>query len=228
MAGVARRPVAAGLPGICPPSFRSTAIAEAGAPHRLVRPVPFDAVPGETLPAWGDELPRRPIVYVTLGALDNDAPGVFEAALEGVREEPVNVVLTIGPGREPHELGPPPPNAHVERYVPQSLLLPRCDVVVTHGGSGTTLAALGHGLPLLVLPRGANQFSNADRCVALGVGLRLLPDEVDAASIRHGVRDLLDQPRYRQRAVAMAGEIARMPPPAAAVPFLERLGDQKG
>src|SRR5947209_2445078 len=164
---------------ICPPSLQSPGIEHVGLAAHPLRPVPFDAVPGEGLPAWTDQLAAdRPTVYVTLGTLENDAPGVIEAAVEGLRDEPVNLVVTVGPNRDPEELGPQPPNVHVERYVPQSALFPRCDVVVSHGGSGTMLAALAHALPMVMLPQGANQFWNADRCAALGAAVRLLPDEV--------------------------------------------------
>jgi UDP:flavonoid glycosyltransferase YjiC (YdhE family) len=208
---------------ICPPSLQSDDIAEVGAVMQPLRPVPFDAVAGETLPAWVDELPRQPTIYVTLGTLDNDAPGVLEAAVEGLREEPANVIVTVGPNRDPEELGPQPANVHVERYVPQSLLLPHCDAVVAHGGSGTTLAALAHGLAMCLLPQGANQFWNAERCAVLGVAIRLLPGDVDAGAIRDAVSALVSQPAFRQRAGELAGEITAMPDPDDVVPRLEQL-----
>ena len=210
---------------ISPPSLQSADIEQIGQVAQPLRPVPFDAVAGEALPAWVGDLTPQPTVYVTLGTLDNEAPGVIEAAVDGLRDESLNVIVTVGPNREPEELGPQPPNVHVERYVPQSLLLPHCDVVVAHGGSGTTLAALGHALPLLFLPQGANQFWNAERCAALGVGIRLLPGEVEAGSVRQAVHSLLDQPGYRERAGALADEISRMPAPAQVVGLLEALAE---
>jgi hypothetical protein len=63
---------------------------------------------------------------------------------------------------------------HVEQWLPQSLLLPHTDLVVSHGGSGTVTAALAHGLPQLILPMGADQLHNADRVQELGIG-RTLP-----------------------------------------------------
>lgn len=208
---------------ICPPSLQSPDIGAVPSPIHLLRPVPFDAIPGEELPSWVDALPNRPTVYVTLGTVDNDAPGVIEAAIEGLRDTPVNVIVTVGPNREPGELGPQPPNVHVERYIPQSRLLPRCDVVVAHGGSGTTIAALAHGLPLLLLPQGANQFENASRCAALGVGIRLLPEEVDARAVGGAVDALLEQPQFRVRAGDLATEIRAMPAPAEVVATLASL-----
>ena len=209
---------------ICPPSLQSPDLERIGSVVRPVRPVPFDAVPGERLPPWADQLAAdRPTVYVTLGTLDNEAPGVIEAAVQGLRDEPVNLVVTVGPNRDPDELGPQPPNVHVERYVPQSLLFPRCHAVVSHGGSGTTLAALGHALPMVVLPQGANQFWNAARCAALGTAVTLLPGEITPDTVRRAVRTVLAVPSYKQRAAALAAEIAAMPGPEEAVPVLASL-----
>ncbi|HET9442427.1 MAG TPA: glycosyltransferase [Acidimicrobiales bacterium] len=209
---------------ICPATLQSDEAAAAAPTSVPVRPVPFDAVAGEGLPAWVDGLdPDRPTVYVTLGTLDNCAEGVLEAAVEGLRNEAVEVVVTVGPDRDPAELGPQPPHVHVERYLPQSLLLGRCHVVVAHGGSGTMLASLVEGLPMLVLPQGANQFWNAERCEALGLGRRLVAGAVTAEAVRGEVRLLLDDPSYRERARSVAAEIAAMPAPAASVTVLERL-----
>ena len=73
-------------------------------------------------------------------------------------------------------LGPQPSNVHVHQYIPQELLLPHCAAVVTHGGAGSTLGALAFGLPLLVVPQGADHFYNADRVVAAGAAVQLMPD----------------------------------------------------
>ena len=58
---------------------------------------------------------------------------------------------------------------HVRRFIPQSLLLPHCDLVVSHAGSGSVIGALTHGLPMVLLPMGADQPLNAARAEALGV-----------------------------------------------------------
>ncbi|HVM01566.1 MAG TPA: glycosyltransferase [Acidimicrobiales bacterium] len=207
----------------CPPSLRPGDAGRVSTVTRPLRPVPFDALPSESLPPWADDLGARPVVYVTLGTVENEAPGVLEAAVEGLRDEPVDLVVTVGPSRDPDELGPQPPHVHVERYVAQSLLLPRCEVVVAHGGSGTMLAALALGLPLLLLPQGANQFANAERCAALGVAVCLGPAEVGPDAVRRAVRRLREDPSYRSGAGAVAAEIAAMPPPDDVVPDLVAL-----
>lgn len=206
---------------VCPPGLQDPHIATVAVAHPL-RPVPFDTPQGEGLPRWVFTLAPLPTVYVTLGTIFNTTPGVLETVLEGLRGAPLNVIVTVGNDRDPADLGPQPPNVHVERWIPQSLLFPRCDVVVCHGGSGTTLAALSNGLPLLLLPQGANQSSNAERCVAAGAAARLDGD-INAADVRRRVQDLIEQPDFRAGAARLRREIEGMPAPADAIPLLESL-----
>jgi UDP:flavonoid glycosyltransferase YjiC (YdhE family) len=105
-------------------------------------------------------------------------------------------------------------------------LLPFCDAVVNQGGTAI-LPILAHGLPLLVLPQGANQFHNAEACVAAGVGRRLLPEEVTPEAVRRDVRALLDDPSLRDGARRVQGELAAMPGPAWGVALLEQLAAER-
>jgi UDP:flavonoid glycosyltransferase YjiC (YdhE family) len=190
--------------------------------HRLRR-VPFDRSGDESLPAWVADLPRQPTVFATLGTAVNQTPGIFPAILEGLRDEPVNLVVAVGRDRDPAELGAQPPNGHIERYIPQSLLFPHCDVVVSHGGAGPILAALSCGLPLVNIPIGSDQPENAARCAALGVGVTVAPEERTPEAIRRAVREVLATPSYRANAERLCGEMAALPGPEHAVVLLERL-----
>jgi UDP:flavonoid glycosyltransferase YjiC (YdhE family) len=204
---------------VCPPSLQ----------------VP-DAVPGavqsirtvETQPAdthlpWLDALRDLPIVYITLGTVYNRNLDVFRALLDGLRDEALNIVVTVGKQNDPAVLGRQPSNIHVHQYIPQELLLPRCDAVVTHGGAGSTLGALAFGLPLLVVPQGADQFYNAERVVAAGAAVRLMPDDLTADSARDGLRMLLRDATFRAAAHRIKNEFDAMPDPRQAVEALERL-----
>ena len=147
-----------------PPGFHDPALPLAPTAH-LLRPVPFSQSGSEGLPRWVADLPDRPTVYATLGTVFNiRTPGLFEAILEGMCDEPVNLVLTIGRDRDPAEFGPQPENVHIERYVPQGLLLPHCDLVITHAGFSTVTAALSCGLPMVAIPIDAGMARNRRGC----------------------------------------------------------------
>jgi UDP:flavonoid glycosyltransferase YjiC (YdhE family) len=203
---------------IAPPSFQTEAL-PAGARVEPLRPVPVEPPSTERAPEWLDRLPARPTVYVTLGTVFNDL-SVFRVLLDALADVACNVIATVGPRSDPAELGPIPENAHVERYISQSLVLPLASVAITHGGSGSTLAALAHGLPMLVVPQGADQFENAQQCVAIGAGKLLLPHELTTEPAREAVGSLLKDDAYKERARGVAREISALPEPAELVPTL--------
>ena len=123
----------------------------------------------DAAPPWLSRLGGRPAVYLTLGTVYNVESGdLFRRALTGLRDLPVDLIVTVGPDIDPDEFGPQPAGVRIERFVPQAALLPHCDLVVSHGGSGSVLGALAHGLPMVLLPLGADQPLNAARCAALG------------------------------------------------------------
>jgi UDP:flavonoid glycosyltransferase YjiC (YdhE family) len=201
--------------------------------HDSARPLPptarffrhetFDRSGDEAAPQWLEALPARPTVYATLGTVTNRETGVFEQILGAVDGEPINVVLTVGRGADPAALGAIPSNTRVERYVPQSALLPFCDAVLCHAGYGTVMGALSHGLPLVLLPRGADQPVHASRCEALGVGRVLRPADVSVTAIREALRDVLAEPAYRDAASRIRRELHELPDISGAVALIEHL-----
>jgi FkbM family methyltransferase len=57
-----------------------------------------------------------------------------------------------------------------------SSLLVRCKVLVHHGGSGTTAAALTYGTPQIILPFMFDQYAWSDICYTLGVSIPVAND----------------------------------------------------
>ena len=92
--------------------------------------------------------------------------------------------------------------------MPQDAVLPICDGVISHGGSGTTLGALAHGLPHLLVPQGADQYVNAALCERTGLGRALLPPAVTPDAVRAAYRELLANPSYRDKARRVQTEMA--------------------
>jgi UDP:flavonoid glycosyltransferase YjiC (YdhE family) len=95
---------------------------------RPARPVPFDQLGSNGLPAWIDDLPDReniPRVYVTLGTSTTAAQhtGLFSTMLAGLRDEDYSLILTVGRAVDLSSLGPQAANVHVEQYIPRTLVL---------------------------------------------------------------------------------------------------------
>jgi UDP:flavonoid glycosyltransferase YjiC (YdhE family) len=204
-----------------PPSFRDPAFPLPATAHSFRA---HTRSAGKDEPPWLVRQHDVPIVYFTLGTVFNLESGdLFARVLTGLRELPIKVIVTVGSEIDPRELGPMPGNVHVERYIPQSVVLPHCSAVVSHGGSGSVLGALAHGRPMVLLPMGADQPLNAARCEALGVGrvldaLRATPETVGEA-----VSAVLSDPTYRASAERIREEIAALPDWEHAVTLLERL-----
>lgn len=199
---------------ICPPALEP-APGPPGAAVLPLRPAALDRTgPVGGLPGYLSALADRPVIYATLGTFANGDLGVFRAIVDGLAGEPVDAVLTVGRNNDPAALGPVPPNVRVERYVPQSLLLPYCRAALNHAGSGTMLGAFGHGLPQLLVPQGADNFVNAERAVGAGAARRLLPEELQPTAVAADLRLLLGDPGYRAGAERIAAQIAAMPAPA--------------
>ena len=137
-------------------------------------------------------------------------------------EDLAAVVVTTGAGVAPEALGPRPPHVHVHAFVPQATLLPFCDAVICHGGSGTLLGAAAHALPQVVLPQGADQFANAELLARAGAG-RMLTGDVDAADIHAATADALGDGPLREAARGVRDELDAMPPPSVAVELIEAL-----
>jgi UDP:flavonoid glycosyltransferase YjiC (YdhE family) len=187
----------------------------------------FDRSGEEHFPSWLHDLPSRPTVYATAGTSVNRTPGLLETFAAALADEPVNVILTIGHDRNPADFGTLPNNLHVERYIPQSLVLPMCDVVLSHCGSGTMYAALDHGLPMVNVPVGMDQFENGVRCAALKLGVTVASSALSVDAIRAAVREVLAEPSYRANALRMRRDMRALPGPGEVVALLERLAAEK-
>ena len=177
------------------------------------------------LPRWGD--PHHPLIYVTFGSVTATVPsfaGIYRSVLGALAGEPVRVLMTTGRAVDPGSLAPVPANAHVEQWLPQADVMPYADLMVGHGGFGTTMAALAGGVPQVVMPLFAfDQYVNAERVAAVGAGVCLDggPDGVPA--LAGALTDVLGDPTYKENARAVATAMTALPPVASAVPFLEEL-----
>jgi len=171
-----------------------------------------EAAPSLAPAAWAPAGDPRPIVYITFGTIVGSTPhlrSVYRTSLEAVADLPVRALLTTGRGLEPGALGPIPANVHVEEWIPQRDVLPRVVALVCHGGSGTLLGGLAAGLPVVIVPLGADQPHNGRLVAAAGAGVTLIKPDADA--LRAAVQTALDRPELRLQARRVAEEIAAMP-----------------
>jgi UDP:flavonoid glycosyltransferase YjiC (YdhE family) len=213
-------------------TFPATLDDAAPAQVRRFRDPAAEAAPGGLADWWpGDE---RPLVYLSFGSVTGGlptAPALYRAALEAAGEVPARVLVTVGNELDLDTLNLPPGNVHLARWVPQADVLGEASLVVSHGGSGTTLGALAAGLPLVVVPLFADQPQNARRVAEVGAGLVVeplregpaqgLPSSIDPGALRDAIEAALGDESLADTARALAAEMRAMPPVDAA---LSRLG----
>jgi UDP:flavonoid glycosyltransferase YjiC (YdhE family) len=117
-----------------------------------------------------------------------------------------------------------PAHFEVHRHLPHDDIMPSAALVVGHGGHSTTMRALAHGVPLLILPmhRLLDQLMIGKAIAAAGAG-RVLPKTASAEAIRSAARSLLQDPSYRRAAAAAGARLRSRNGAIAAADELEGL-----
>jgi UDP:flavonoid glycosyltransferase YjiC (YdhE family) len=142
---------------------------------------------------------------------------VFAEMLSALGRVDADVLFTIGPF-DPTAIGQPPANVTVSAYEPQSRAM-ECDAAVIHAGSGTTVAALARGLPVVAVPLFADQMHNADRLAAARLAVRVDPGEI-RERLATAIETVLSDPVYAANAQRVAEAIAARPTPGQAIDLL--------
>lgn len=133
----------------------------------------------------------EPLVLVSFSTSYQAQVPAMQRVVDALADAAVRVVVTTGPS-VPTGTVRPRANTTVSSFVPHNCLLPQASLVVSHGGHGTVMAALSHGVPVLCVPMGRDQFFNGSRAQALGAGAMVSPD-TEADGIADAVRALLNE-----------------------------------
>jgi len=149
----------------------------------------------------------RPLIYVSLGTINNDDISVFKACIEAFGGGEQYVMLSTG-GKVPLDaLGVLPDNIAVYPWVPQSEVVKRAALFVTHAGMNSAHDSLCFGLPMLLVPQEGDQIMIAMRLAQLGAGIMLKKSQVSAATLRKAALALLTEPKYRTDAARIGASI---------------------
>jgi len=117
---------------------------------------------------------------------------------------PYRYLVSMGPLHEEIELAP---NMAGAEFLPQTSLLPFCQLVITHGGNNTVTECLHHGKPMVVLPLFWDQYDNAQRMDELGLGVRLDAYKFTDAQMHTALDRLLTDNNLQHRLAAAAATI---------------------
>jgi MGT family glycosyltransferase len=155
---------------------------------------------------WRDDDPT-PLVLVSFSTgFEQKSVTKLQNTLDALRDLPIHVVATTGGIVNPSELDAPD-NAFVLNYAAHDPILRKASFVVTHGGHGTFMRTLKHGLPMIVIPGLAHdQAPNAALAQEWHAGIAL-PTDADADVIRGAAQKISSAPSYRQNAKRLAAAL---------------------
>ncbi|MFZ0409573.1 MAG: nucleotide disphospho-sugar-binding domain-containing protein [Cyanobium sp.] len=177
-------------------------------------PLLRDAVPFP----W-ERLDGRPLIYASLGTLQNGRPELFAAIASACA--PLEAQLVISLGRPGAPLPALPGEPLVVAFAPHQQLIARSALVITHAGLNTTLTALACGVPLLAIPITNEQPGIAARIAHCGAGRALPVRQLTSQRLRAMVAEMLGDDRYRQAARRLQAEIAAAGGVARAAELIE-------
>jgi zeaxanthin glucosyltransferase len=155
----------------------------------------------EPVPFPWEKLTGKPLIYASLGTLVNGLDKVYRAILEAVSAFPERqVVLSVGKNLDPSKLEPFPPNTIVVRSAPQTELLKRAELCITHAGLNTTLESLAEGVPMVAIPIGYEQPGVASRIAYHGVGEFVEVGNLTTRRLVELIAKVRLNPSYRDKA----------------------------
>jgi L-demethylnoviosyl transferase len=198
----------------------SVQAADAG-PAQRYRYRPF-SVPGQPVPP-ADAHRRR--VLVTLGTYANaEAAALMRAAADTALDAGADVIVVAG--HQDRLAGDPfPSDVVVLTWVDMVAAMQSCDLVLHHGGAGTSWTALSCGTPAVVLPLAGDQFRNAQ--ILATAGAAVLCRTRDHDSLAPAITSALNEPRLAARAAAIARDNRALPDTAELVRDLVSFGDSR-
>ena len=167
---------------------------------------------GQAAAAWPPEWAPpsgRPFVFASLGTLQGGRFGLLRRIARACHAEGASLLLAhcdrldAAQAEALQRAGA----IWVTGFAPQQEAIARADVVVTHAGLNTVMDALAAGKPMLLLPIAFDQPGVAARVVHAGAGVRVLPLLASVAALRRGLRALLSDPSYAQRARALGEHV---------------------
>jgi UDP:flavonoid glycosyltransferase YjiC (YdhE family) len=172
-------------------------------------------------PAWWHNLSGpEPVVLVNQGTIAKVLDDLIVPTIQGVKDQQMQVVAV--PVQD-NQLGELPPNVHADTFIPFDHLLPHVDVMVTNGGYGGTQLALAHGVPLVVAGETEDKREVAARVEWSGAGINLRKQRPSPQTVREAVKEVLENPVYRQNAGRIKADFAKYDAPTRAAELLETL-----
>ena len=173
--------------------------------NRSPQPVPFPF----------ERLTGQPLIYASLGSVQNTKQDVFRCIAEACKAFDVQLVITHGGGMSAEAVRELPGSPLVVDYAPQLEVIAKASLTITHGGLNTVLDSLSQGVPLVAMPITFEQPGNAARIRWTGTGEVMPISRLSVAKLTVAIQQVLTEESYKrnarkiQQAIAQAGGVKR-------------------
>lgn len=150
-----------------------------------------------------DKLTKQPLIYASLGTVQNQLLGTFETIAEACQDLDAQLVIALGGGSTPESLSNLPGSPLVVGFSPQLELLQRTTLTITHAGMNTTLESLSNGVPMVAIPIANDQPGVAARIVWTGTGEAISLKRLDVSILRNLIKQVLTEDSYKTNALKL-------------------------
>ncbi|MDD1417681.1 glycosyltransferase [Dolichospermum sp. ST_sed1] len=184
---------------------------------------PYHSSTGRVVPDFPfDKLTGQPLIYASLGTIQNRLLGVFQSIAEACQNLDAQLVISLGGSASPEVLQGLPGNPLVVGYAPQLQLLEKAELTITHAGMNTTLECLTNGVPMVAIPIANDQPGVASRIVWSGCGEAVPVKKVNADNLRIAIKKVLTEDSYRKNALRLQAAIQKAGGTKRAIDIVEQ------
>ena len=177
----------------------------------------------EAVPFPWSELTGKPLIYASMGTLQNRLTEIFKIIASACAELDAQLVITLGGAEIPESLKTLPGNPLVVSYAPQLELLPQTTLTISHAGMNTTLECLTHGVPMVAIPITNDQPGIASRIVWSGVGMMIPVKKLTIENLKQAVKQVLATDSYQENARRLQEAIKHSGGVVQAADIIERV-----
>lgn len=177
----------------------------------------------EPVPFPYEKLTGKPLIYASMGTLQNRLIAVFEKIAEACEGNSAQLVISLGGSESPESLKELPGNPLVVEYAPQLELLKEATLMVTHAGMNTTMECLKNGVPMVAIPVTNDQPGVAARIAWTGTGEVVPLGKLSATRLREAIMKVLSEESYKQNALRLQKAIGRSGGVSRAADIIEQV-----
>jgi len=168
---------------------------------------------------------KKTLVYIAMGTVNTDMLPLYTRCIAAFRDTQHQIILSVGSQIPLERFGALPENVSVFPSVDQIAVLEKADVFVSHCGMNSVSESLYFGVPLVMLPKTAEQSGVAARVAQLGAGIKL--KKTTPRAIRVAVETVLNDPKYRKNAQSVSEGFRNCPGASGAADKILQVCAQK-